>query len=79
MEDSYIIANFHTLCRLCLSKSTFTVSIFGAAPDDEANVALTSKIAECFELQVGLSHVFYLRKVSYCYVISKSLFLFVYR
>ncbi|XP_028170064.1 zinc finger protein 543-like [Ostrinia nubilalis] len=52
MEDSYIIANFHTLCRLCLSKSTFTVSIFGAAPDDEANVALTSKIAECFELQM---------------------------
>ncbi|XP_026764109.2 zinc finger protein 271-like [Galleria mellonella] len=52
MEDSYIIANFHALCRLCLNKSTFTTSIFGVAPDDETNVSLTSKIAECFELQV---------------------------
>ncbi|KAL4719274.1 hypothetical protein ACJJTC_016554 [Scirpophaga incertulas] len=51
MEDSYIIANFHTLCRLCLNKSMFAVSIFGAAPDDENNISLTSKIAECFELQ----------------------------
>ncbi|KAL4706832.1 hypothetical protein ACJJTC_010066 [Scirpophaga incertulas] len=52
MEDSYIIANFHTLCRLCLNKSMFAVSIFGAAPDDENNISLTSKIAECFELQM---------------------------
>ncbi|KAI5642494.1 zinc-finger associated domain (zf-AD) domain-containing protein [Phthorimaea operculella] len=50
MEDSYIIANFHTLCRLCLSKSTFMVSLFGVVHDDE--VSLTSKIAECFELQM---------------------------
>ncbi|XP_021198373.1 zinc finger protein 497 [Helicoverpa armigera] len=52
MEDSYIIANFHTLCRLCLNKSTFSTSIFAAAPDDETNVSLTSKLAECFELQI---------------------------
>ncbi|XP_075986892.1 uncharacterized protein LOC142983751 [Anticarsia gemmatalis] len=52
MEDSYIIANFHTLCRLCLNKSTFSTSIFAAAPDDESNVTLTSKISECFELQI---------------------------
>ncbi|KAG6447558.1 hypothetical protein O3G_MSEX005056 [Manduca sexta] len=52
MEDSYIIANFHALCRLCLNKSTLAVSIFGAVPDDEANASLTSKIAECFELQI---------------------------
>ncbi|CAH0600643.1 unnamed protein product [Chrysodeixis includens] len=52
MEDSFIIANFHTLCRLCLNKSTFTTSIFAAAPDDETNVSLTSKLAECFELQI---------------------------
>lgn len=62
MEDSYIIANFHTLCRLCLSKSTFTVSLFATAPDDEANVALTSKIAEVFELQVG--SLYFLRKMN---------------
>lgn len=53
MEDSYIIANFHTLCRLCLHKSTFSTSIFAAAPDDEANIALTSKLAECLDLQVS--------------------------
>ncbi|KAH9639953.1 hypothetical protein HF086_002867 [Spodoptera exigua] len=53
MEDSYIIANFHTLCRLCLNKSTFATSIFAAAPDDESNVSLTSKLAECFELQAS--------------------------
>ncbi|XP_068628696.1 zinc finger protein piragua-like [Battus philenor] len=52
MEDSYIIANFHTLCRLCLNKTTLSVSIFGLAPDEESNVPLTSKIAECFEMQV---------------------------
>ncbi|KAJ0181069.1 hypothetical protein K1T71_003154 [Dendrolimus kikuchii] len=52
MEDSYIIANFHALCRLCLNKSTIMVSIFAATPDDESNVALTSKITECFELQI---------------------------
>ncbi|XP_063374070.1 zinc finger protein 497-like [Cydia amplana] len=52
MEDSYIIANFHTLCRLCLNKSSLMVSIFGAAPDDETNSALTSKIAEFAELQM---------------------------
>ncbi|XP_013183459.1 zinc finger protein 271 [Amyelois transitella] len=52
MEDSYIIANFHALCRLCLNKSTLSVSIFGAAPDDETNVSLTSKISDCFELQI---------------------------
>ncbi|KOB71570.1 putative zinc finger protein [Operophtera brumata] len=52
MEDSYIIANFHALCRLCLNKSALSVSIYGAAPDDEANVSLTSKIAECCELQI---------------------------
>lgn len=52
MEDSYIIANFHALCRLCLNKSTFTVSLYGASPDDENNFSLTSKIAECFELQM---------------------------
>lgn len=52
MEDSYIIANFHILCRLCLNKSTFSTSIFSAAPDDETNVSLTSKITECFDLQI---------------------------
>uniref|UniRef100_A0A1E1WN01 Protein krueppel n=2 Tax=Pectinophora gossypiella TaxID=13191 RepID=A0A1E1WN01_PECGO len=53
MEDSFIIANFHTVCRLCLNKSTLMVSLYGAAPDDETNVSLTSKIAECFELQMN--------------------------
>lgn len=52
MEDSFIIANFHTLCRLCLNKSALSVSIFGAAPDEDSNMSLTSKIAECFEMQV---------------------------
>ncbi|XP_045507043.1 zinc finger protein 90-like [Colias croceus] len=52
MDDSYIIANFHTLCRLCLSKSGLTISIFCNIPDDEENGSLTSKIAECFELQM---------------------------
>lgn len=52
MDDSYIITNFHALCRLCLSKSGLTTSIFGTAPDDDANMTLTSKIAECFELQM---------------------------
>ncbi|XP_053601467.1 zinc finger protein 665-like [Plodia interpunctella] len=52
MEDSYIIANLHALCRLCLNKSTFTTSIFGATPDDETNISLTSKISQFFELQI---------------------------
>ncbi|CAG5042154.1 unnamed protein product [Parnassius apollo] len=52
MEDSYIIANFHSLCRLCLTKSALTISIFGTAPDEDSNVTLTSKIAECFEMQM---------------------------
>ncbi|KPJ15573.1 Zinc finger protein Xfin [Papilio machaon] len=52
MEDSYIIANFHALCRLCLTKSSLTISIFAAAPDEDLNMPLTSKIAECFEMQV---------------------------
>ncbi|CAH0405857.1 unnamed protein product [Chilo suppressalis] len=55
MEDAFIITNFHSLCRLCLNKSTFAVSLFGAAPDDESNISLTSKIAECFELQMDPS------------------------
>lgn len=54
MEDSYIIANFHALCRLCLNKSSFGTSIFGAAPDDETNISITSKIAECVELRVSI-------------------------
>ncbi|CAK1548348.1 unnamed protein product [Leptosia nina] len=52
MDDSYIIANFHDLCRLCLCKSGLTVSIFCNVTDDEENGSLTSKIAECFELQM---------------------------
>ncbi|CAH0722409.1 unnamed protein product, partial [Brenthis ino] len=52
MDDSFIIANFHALCRLCLNKSGLTVSIYGTSPDDDANLSLTSKIAECFELQM---------------------------
>ncbi|XP_072936274.1 uncharacterized protein [Epargyreus clarus] len=52
MDDAFIIANFHSLCRLCLNKSTLTASIFGAAPDDDINMSLTSKIAECLELQM---------------------------
>ncbi|XP_023944116.2 zinc finger protein 571 [Bicyclus anynana] len=51
MDDSFIIANFHALCRLCLNKCNLTMSIFSTA-DDEANISLTSKIAECFELQM---------------------------
>lgn len=54
MDDSFIITNFHALCRLCLSKSGLTTSIFGTAPDDDANMTLTSKIAECFELRVSI-------------------------
>ncbi|XP_032514213.2 zinc finger protein 383-like [Danaus plexippus] len=52
MDDSFIMANFHELCRLCLRKSEFTISIFGAVPDNEENISLTSKIAECLELQM---------------------------
>ncbi|KPI95559.1 hypothetical protein RR46_09018 [Papilio xuthus] len=52
MEDSYIIANFHALCRLCLTKSSLTTSIFATAPDEDLNMPLTSKIAECFEMQL---------------------------
>lgn len=59
MDDSYIIANFHALCRLCLNKSGLTVSIYGTSPDDDANLSLTSKIAECFELQVQITMVTY--------------------
>ncbi|XP_045513072.1 zinc finger protein 605-like [Pieris brassicae] len=52
MDDSYIIANFYDLCRLCLVKSGLTVSIFGNTPDDEDNKSLNSKILECLELQL---------------------------
>lgn len=52
MDDTYLISNFHALCRLCLNKSTFMVSIFAAPPDDDSNVTLTSKITECFEIQI---------------------------
>ncbi|GBP77932.1 Zinc finger protein 271 [Eumeta japonica] len=52
MEDSFLIANFHTLCRLCLGKSTIMIPIFGAAPDEDPNISLTSKIASCLELQM---------------------------
>ncbi|KAG7304069.1 hypothetical protein JYU34_010999 [Plutella xylostella] len=53
MEDSYIISNFHSLCRLCLTKSSLMVSIFGASPDDENNVAITSKITTLCDLQLN--------------------------
>ncbi|CAF4781379.1 unnamed protein product [Pieris macdunnoughi] len=52
MDDSYIIANFYDLCRLCLVKSGLTLSIFGNTPDDEDNKSLNSKISECLDLQL---------------------------
>lgn len=55
MDDSYIIANFHALCRLCLVKSGLTVSIFDTITDnDEENRSLTSKIFDFSEVQVSI-------------------------
>lgn len=68
MDDSFIITNFHALCRLCLCKSGLTTSIFGTAPDDDANMTLTSKIAECFELQVS-TYQFYTELLRYYYIL----------
>lgn len=76
MEDSFIIANFHTLCRLCLNKSTFTTSIFAAAPDDETNVSLTSKLAECFELQVCWTQILHVIRTLHSRII-RLLIIFV--
>ncbi|XP_041973677.1 gastrula zinc finger protein XlCGF57.1-like [Aricia agestis] len=52
MDDSYIITNFHALCRLCLCKSNLSISIFSSAPDESSDSTVTSKITECFELQM---------------------------
>ncbi|VVC89558.1 zinc finger protein 90-like [Leptidea sinapis] len=53
MDDLFIISNFNTLCRLCLCKCNFTTSIFGNVDDDgDSERSITSKIAECINLQM---------------------------
>lgn len=54
MDDSFILANIDTVCRLCLRKSALMVSIYANLPDEDTNIPLTSKIADCFELQVTI-------------------------
>lgn len=53
MDDSFILANFHSICRLCLKRSALMVSIYSNLPDEDGNIPLTSKIADCFELQIN--------------------------
>lgn len=52
-EDSYIVSNFHSICRLCLKKNGVMSSLFDYVFED-SEVPLYERISELAELQVCL-------------------------
>lgn len=50
-EDSYIVSNFHSICRLCLRKNGVMSSLFEYVFED-SEVPLYERISELAELQV---------------------------
>lgn len=51
-NDSYLLSNFDSICRLCLGKSGVMSSIFDNVTDSDCEVPLITKISDFIEVQI---------------------------